>query len=210
VPDQFYDVATGKVNEEKFSEHLNAQAARIAADDSRKLSLPQTAEAYKTELPADFKPPEGVEFTFNQNDPLLAQAKATALELGIPQEGFSKLLSLYAGAQVASATQIQAAKNAEIAKLGAAGPARVTAVTTYLESTLGKTDGAQLASRMFTADDVRIMEKLVARVASQGTAGFDNRHRNVDQPGKVDSATYEKMSYSEKKEYANKFAGTAH
>ena len=67
-------------------------AARIAAEDSRKLTLPQTADAYKVELPADFKPPEGVKFAFQADDPLLSQARSVAHELGIPQEGFSKLL----------------------------------------------------------------------------------------------------------------------
>jgi hypothetical protein len=192
------------VNEEKFAEHLNAQAARLAAEDSRLLSLPQTPEAYKTELPADFKAPEGVTFQFNENDPLLAQAKAVAHELKIPQEGFNKLLGLYAGAQVATEAQVQAARSQEIAKLGPAGPARVTAVQTFLKSTIGDEAGNQIVARLFTASDVQAMEKLVARFASQGSAGFSQQHRDVS-VGRVDQAAYEKMSYTERKAYAAQF-----
>ena len=59
---------------------------------------------------------------------------------------------------------------------------------------------------MFTASDVQAMEKLVAKFASQGAAGFSQQHRDVTQAGKVDEATYNRMSYTEKKEYAAKFS----
>lgn len=205
MPEQFFDPSTGKVIEDKFSEHLNAMTARLAAEDSRILSLPQTAEAYKVELPGDFKAPPGVEFKFNENDPLLAQAKSLAHEMKIPQESFSKLLGLYAGAQVATEAQVQAARNAEVGKLGTTGPARVTAVTTFLKSMIGDEQGGMLASRMFTAADVTAMEKLVARFSSQGSAGFSQQHRDVQPQGRVDQATYDKMSYTERKDYAARF-----
>lgn len=205
MPEQFFDAATGKVNEEKFAEHLNSMTAAQAAAESKRLALPQTPEAYQVALPADFKVPDGIEFKFDDTDPLLAQARSVAHELGIPQEGFSKLLGLYAGSQVQQAAQVQAARTAEVNKLGPTGPARVDAVTTFLKATLGDTEGAQIASRMFTASDVQIFEKLVSKFASQGAAGFSQQHRDVTAAGKVTPEAYEKMSYSEKKEYSAKF-----
>ena len=205
MPEQYFDPATGKVDEAKFAEHLNAQSARLAAEDSRLLTLPQTAEAYEAKLPADFKPPEGITFQFDANDPLMAQAKAIAHELKIPQEGFSKLLGIYAGAQVSTEAQIQTAKNAEISKLGPTGPARVGVIQTFLKSMIGEAEGTQLAARMFTASDVQAMEKLVARFASQGSAGFSQQHRDVQPQGRVDQAAYDKMTYTEKKDYAARF-----
>lgn len=193
------------MKEKEFSEHINAQTARIAAEDSRKLSLPATPEAYKVELPQDFKLPPGIEFKFDDADPALGEARKIAHQLGIPQDGFAKLLGVYAAAQVNSTAQVETARAAEVAKLGATGPARVGAITTFLKATLGDNDGAQIASRMFTAADVTIMEKLVAKFASQGTGTFSQQHRDVSAPGKVDQAAYDKMSYSEKKEYAAKF-----
>lgn len=209
VPEQFYDATTGKVNEEKFAEHVNAQTARIAAEESKRLTLPQTPEAYQAALPADFKAPEGIKFEFEQNDPLLAQAKAIAHELGIPQEGFSRLLGLYAGARVGEAAQVATARTAEVAKLGPTGPARVDAIGTFFKATLGESEGAQLLSRLFTASDVQIAEKLVAKFASQGAGGFSQQHRDVTAAGKVTAEQYEKMSYSEKKDYAAKHSQAA-
>lgn len=195
------------MKDKEFTDHLSAQTARIAADESRKLALPQTPEAYKIALPADFKAPEGIDFKFDENDPLLAQARSVMHDIDhgkiSGQDAFSKLLGLYAGAQVNTEAQVQAARNAEVAKLGPTGTARVTAVTTFLKATLGDADGAMIASRMFTAADVQAMEKLVGKFASQGTANFSQQHRDHS-VGKVDQATYDRMSYSEKKEYAAK------
>ncbi len=191
----------------EFSEHLNAQTARIAADESRRLALPQTPEAYKIALPADFKAPEGIDFKFDDTDPLLAQARSVMHDIDqgklSGQDAFSKLLGLYAGAQVNTEAQVQAARTAEVGKLGPTGSARVGAVTTFFKAMLGDAEGAQFASRMFTASDVQIAEKLVAKFASQGTANFSQQHRDHS-VGKVDQATYDAMSYGEKKEYAAK------
>lgn len=206
VPETFWDAAGGKVKEKEFSDHLNGLTTRVAAEDSRKLSLPATPGDYKVEIPQDFKPPAGIEFKFDDADPVLAEARNVAHALGISQEGFSKLLGLYASAQVNSASQVQAAQSAEIAKLGPTGPARVTAIETFFGGILGNPDeGKRIAARMFTADDVTRMEKVVARFASQGGALFSQQHRD-HAPPRMDSAAYEKLTYSEKKEYAAKFS----
>jgi hypothetical protein len=191
---------------EELVAKFNEYAVRVAADESRKLSLPSAPEAYKTELPADFKAPEGVKYEFKADDPLLAQARTIAHELGIPQEGFSKLLGLYAGSQVASAQEVTTARNAEIAKLGATGPARVDAVTTVFKGLLGDADGTLIASRMFTARDVEVMEKLVSRITSQGSASFKGTGREAPTPqGRVTDEQYKAMSPAQRLDYARKF-----
>ncbi len=209
MPEQYWDAAGGKLISDKFGEHVNAMTARLAAEDSRRLTLPQTPEAYAIKLPDDFKAPEGIEVKFNENDPLLAQAKGVMHEIDqgklSGQAAFSKLLALYAGAQVSSEAQITTARNAEIAKLGTTGPARVDAITTFLKAQLGEADGLRVASRMFLAADVAAMEKLVAKFASQGSGNFSQQHRDVQQAGRVDQATYDKMSYSQKMDYARQF-----
>lgn len=207
LDEKFWDKESGKVKDKEFSEHINAQTARIAADESRRLSLPQNPEAYQVALPKDFKAPEGTEFKFNENGPLLAQLKTEAHAQGLTQEGFSKLLGIYAGVQIGEAQAVQTAKNAEVAKLGPAGPSRVDAVTTFLKATLGDAEGGQIASRMFTASDVQIMEKLVARFASQGTASFSQQHRDTQAP-QISDADWNKMSYSAQKEHAAKYGNS--
>lgn len=204
VPDKYWNADKG-VDHTAWSKDFNEHVAFKAAEDSKRLSLPQTPDAYKAELPADFKTPEGVKFEFKQDDPLLAQAKTMAHGMGISQENFSKLLGLYAGAQVGTQQEINTARNAEVAKLGAAGTSRVTAITTFFKATLGDADGAQLASRMFTAHDIEIAEKLVARFASQGGGSFSASGRQPDVGNKIDNATWDKMTYTEKKEHAARF-----
>lgn len=200
------------MNEEKFAEHINAQTARLAAEDSRRLTLPQTPEAYQVALPTDFKMPEGLEFKFDDKDPLMAQARGVMHDIDqgklSGQEAFSKLLGLYAGVRVGEAAQVATARNAEVAKLGPTGTARVDAIGTFFKATLGDAEGQQLLSRLFTASDVQIAEKLVAKFASQGAGGFSQQHRDVTAAGKVTPEVYEKMSYSEKKEYSAKFPQT--
>lgn len=193
-------------DEAALSAHFNQILARDAAAQSKVLSLPQTADAYKAELPADFKAPEGVPFSFNEADPLLAQARTIAHELGIPQEGFSKLLGLYAGAQVQTAQQVAAAKNAEVAKLGATGPARIDALDTFFKSYLGEAEGKTLMSRMFTAGDVAVAEKLVAKISNQGGAQFRQTGREPPtQQGKVSEEQFAKMSAAERLDYSRRF-----
>lgn len=177
-----------------------------AADDVRKATLPATPEAYKIELPADFRTPVGVDFKFDANDPLLAQFKAQAHADDMSQDAFSKTLGLYASAKIAEEAQITNARNAEIAKLGSTAPARVDAVINFLtgiDTTNDKRDAKALAGMLVTAGHVEAFERLITRFTSQGAASFSQSHRDVD-TGKVDQATYDRMSYSEKKAYAEK------
>lgn len=184
--------------------------ARIAAEDSRRLALPQKPDDYKIALPADFKPPEGVDYKFNDADPNLAQARAVMHDIDTGkisgQEAFSKLLGLYAGAQVADQAKITAARTAEVSKLGANGTARVTAVTTFFKSFLGEAEGTQLASRMFTASDIQIAEKLIQKVSSQGGAPFRSNGREPPEPaGRVSQEVYDKMTPAQRLDYSRSF-----
>lgn len=199
LPETFFDPATGpKVDDirKAFTERDELRAFK-AAEDSRKLTLPQKPEDYKLELPADFKAPEGVTVQFDEKDPLIAQARQAAQELGIDQAGFSRLLALHAGAIAGEQQQIDAAKAAEIAKLGPAGPARVTAISTWLES-IG---APELKEAMWTANLITGFEKQMARFRSQGSAGFSQTGRDAadSKPSEEEYATWD---YNEKRTYA--------
>jgi hypothetical protein len=165
------------------------------------LSLPPTPDDYKVELPQDFKTPEGVNFRFKDGDPLLAQARVMAHEMGISQQHFSRLLSLYAGAQVSEQQTINTARAAEIAKLGATATARVDAIGSWLNA---KGVGP-LMSMIANSAHVQMFEKLITDSMRQGGAPFSAGGRiPPEAPGKVDDATYDKMSYTEKKAYAER------
>ena len=197
-------------DEKAFATFVNEHVAFKAADDVKRLTLPQTPDAYKVELPVDFKPPEGVEFKFKTDDPLLSQARTMAHQMRIAQDNFSKLLGLYAGAQVATQQQIQTARNAEIAKLGATGSARVTAINTWLDA-MGVSG---LQGRVFTAGDVQAFESLITKFSSQGGGSFRQTGREVQQEGRLPAGAegekiWNSWSYSQQKEYAEKFTPKA-
>jgi hypothetical protein len=58
----------------------NVLAARLAAEDSRKLTAPKAVEEYTPTLPADFQVPQGIEYKLNAQDPAFIAARQFALE----------------------------------------------------------------------------------------------------------------------------------
>jgi hypothetical protein len=180
---------------------LQEAVAAKALETSRKLTLPQSPDAYEIRLPDQFVPPEGVTFEFNNDDPLLARAREVAHARGIDQEGFSELLGIYAGAQVQDQATVKAARDAEVAKLGPAGPARVDAVLNWTKGMVGVPAAQALSQMLVTAAHVQAFESLMKKFSSQGAGGFSQQHR--DQPdGRMSNEEYERLSYEEKREYS--------
>lgn len=207
IPESHWDATANKVRDDKaLATHFNEILTRDAAEQSRRLSLPTKPEEYKAELPGDFKAPEGVEYKFNADDPLLAQARAIAHESGLSQEKFSKLLAVYAGSQVASQQAVQTARNAEIAKLGATGPAQIDALSTFYKGFLGEAEGKLVMSRIFTAADVTLHNKLVAKITQQGGAAFKGGGREPPPvPGVKSREEIAKMTPAQRLDYNQKF-----
>jgi hypothetical protein len=199
LPESFADPSA-------FRASYDELAAFKAADTVRRSTLPPSPNDYKAELPADFKVPDGVAFQFNAADPLLAQAQTVAHQAGLSQEQFSQLLGIYAGGQVSSQQQIVTARNAEIQKLGATGPARVDALTTFFRGYLGEADGNAVMARAFTAADVARLERLVGKISSQGGAAFRSNGREPpQQPGRLSSEQIARLSPAERLDYSRQF-----
>lgn len=180
---------------------LNDKTAKLAVEESRRLTLPTEPAGYKIELPADFKAPEGVTFEFRADDPLLAQAQQLAHAKGIDQETFSQMLGLYAGAQVQDQSVITAAKTAEIGKLGVNGPARVDAVTTWLKS-VGGADAEILVKTLDfapVAATVVAFENMMRKFAGGG--GFTQQHREAPSTKPTDEE-FNSWSYADQREYS--------
>lgn len=204
VPDSYWDTTANalKVDPTVLARDLKERddlKAFKATEDSRRLTLPQNADGYKIELPADFKPPEGVTFQFKADDPLLVQAKALAHQSGMSQDNFSKMLSVYAAAQVQDQATISAAKQAEITKLGVNGPARVDAVTAWLKGVGGP--DAEILCRTLdfapVAGTVMAFERLMQKFSSQGGSGFTQNGRT--QPDDTKIPGYDKMSFEQRR-----------
>ena len=189
-----------------FRASYDELAAFKAADQVRRSTLPPSPTDYKAELPSDFKVPDGISFTFNQNDPLLAQARSAAHEAGLTQDQFSRLLGIYAGGQVSSQQQIQTARNAEVAKLGTTGPSRIDALTTFFRSYLGEADGNAVMARAFTAADVQRLEKLVGKITAQGGAPFRGNGREPpSEPGRLSAEQIAKLTPAQRLDYSRQW-----
>jgi hypothetical protein len=189
-----------------FRASYDELAAYKAGQEVRRSTLPPSPNDYKAELPADFKAPDGISYSFNANDPLLAQAQAVAHEAGLSQEQFSKLLGIYAGSQVSSQQQIQTARNAEIQKLGAAGPSRIDALTTFFRSYLGEAAGKRRMERIFTAQDVQDAETEVSKITSQGGAPFRGNGREPPTaPGRLSSEQIARLTPAQRLDYSRQW-----
>jgi hypothetical protein len=168
-------------------------ATRIAAEDVRKGSLPQTAEAYKVELPADFKPPAGIDFKLDTSNPALGQLKAVAHKHGLTQDAVNELIGVYAGAEVGTEARIKDAAAKEVTKLGPSGPARVDAVTRFMDGS----DLGVLKSTLVTAAQVEAWERHITKLTSQGGAQFSQSHRAAPESNPIPN--YENMSFEQRR-----------
>lgn len=181
--------------------------ARLAADDLRRASLPPDPNGYKIELPADFKVPEGVTFKFNDADPNLAGLKTLAHEYGIPQEAVSKMLGLYAGAQVGQASTIETARLAEIAKIGPTATARIDAIERFWDAKIGAGDGKAVTGRLFTAADVQREERRIAKLMGGGDSTFTGGNREPPPgAGRKSEAEVQAMTPAQRLDYARQFS----
>lgn len=176
-----------------------------AAEDAKRLSLPATPKDYRLDLPKDLKLPAGVAVTFNEADPVLApvldQARNWAKANNLTQEQFSQALGLHAAAKAHEQAVINAAATGERDKLGAAGSARVDAVSRWIRAQGGDDLARPVLATLVTSKQVEFFEQLIQRATSQGVGSFSQKHRDID-TGKLDNAAYEKLSYTQKKEYA--------
>lgn len=177
---------------------------RDAAEQVRRAALPQKPEDVKIELPKDFQIPQGIEFKLDPSKPEFGKLQAAAVKHGFSQEAISDLVGVYAETIVGSEATLAAAKAAEVAKLGANGPARVTALGTFFDG-IG---APELKQMLVTAPIVQAAEKLVAKFSSQGAASFSQAHRVPNDGQKVTEDQWAKMSDAQKIDYARQFPQT--
>lgn len=173
---------------------------RDAAEQVRKAALAQKPEDVKIELPKDFQLPQGVEFKLDATKPEFSKLQAAAVKHGLTQDAVTDLVGVYAETLVGSESTIAAAHAAEIAKLGANGPARVTALGTFFDG-IGAGDLKQM---LVTAGMVQAAEKLVAKFSSQGVSTFSQAHREPGQSGaRPTEEQWSQMTPAQRMDYTN-------
>jgi hypothetical protein len=205
IPDSYWDAEknTLKLDPVALAKDLKERdelKTFKAAEDVKAASRPQKADDYKLELPADFKPPAGVEFKLDTANPALGQLKAVAHKHGLSQDAVNEILGVYAGDKVGGEAAIATARAAEIAKLGTSAPARVDAVVNWLtgiDSSADKGDAKALAGMLVTARHVEAFERIITRLTNQGTAAFSQQHREA--PDAKEIPGFKDMSFEQKR-----------
>lgn len=165
LPEDQWDATAGKP---KFDVSAVLQSHQQAAE--RAAQVPADPSAYKAELPADLKLPEGVKFEPAADDPLLIEARTWAKENGLSQAQFSQLLGLWAKMEVAAHEAATNAAKAEKAALGAKADERIGTVTTFLK-TLPADQFEALKGVVTSAKAVEAIENLMTRVSGQVLPG---------------------------------------
>ncbi len=200
VPAQF------KGKPEEFGREFAKDRAAQAAEQIRKNANPQNPDAYELKTSKAFKPPEGVQFNINANDPLWSQARAWAHKNGLSQQAFEEGIDLIAGRDVGSEQTFAQQRNAEMAKLGTTATARIDALGTWMGALIGEQGAKTLGTMLVSAAIVQEFEKLASKFTTQGAAPFSQAHRvEPNQPGRVSDDDYNRMSQAERWEYARSF-----
>jgi hypothetical protein len=206
APEAFWDATKGELKGADLRKTFDDLTAFKAAADSKQLSVPKPNE-YKLEFAKDYVLPQGTEWKWDENSPLLTQVREFASASGMNQDTFSKLLGLHAASRINEDQSFATAKAAEVAKLGENANARVDSVKTWLKAMGGEhfNDLARVLDMAPTASTVRGLETLMQRYVSQGGASFNGAHREPIIPGKLSDAEYGKLTYAERIDYAAKF-----
>lgn len=163
----------------------------------RKATLPASPTEYKTDLPANFEMPAGIKVEFDEADPLLTDARNWAHGKGFSQSDFSELVGIYATAKAKEAAFINTAAAAEVAKLGANGTQRVTALETWMRGMVGDKLASHMRGMLVTADIVKGWELIQQKFSSQGAASFSQAGRDTPDGNKIPG--YDKMSFEQKR-----------
>jgi hypothetical protein len=200
--------ARHKFGEMEFSEQeLREFLTAKGEAELRKATLPATPNDYVPALPENFKLPDGVDFKVDAADPMLADARNWAHSRGMDQSAFSELIGIYATSKAKEQALYNTAAAAEVAKLGANGVQRVSAIDVWLRGQLGDDLAAPVRSVLVTEKIVRAWETVIQKFQSQGVASFSQAHREPGNAGggRVSDEQYAKMTSGERLDYARGF-----
>lgn len=178
---KYWDGSTGL----KIADYLKDSLPVLSAHAARQAAIPEKPEGYELKLPEDFKPPQGVEIKFDDKDPRIPLARTVAKELGLGQDGFSKLLALDAQIQLHADQALQAVITAESAKLGDKFPARKAAVEAFLTANVGEDGLKALMPQVRSAAAFEALEKLIAKAAATGVPGSEGSPPAPPKPAEV-------------------------
>ena len=169
---------------EYLESDIRSALAHKLESDARAAALPQSPDKYDVKLPGDFKAPEGANFEFNKDDPLLARARELAHKRGLSQEEFSDFLGVYAASRIGEQQTLQTAREAQKAQLGSAADSRIAAIDTWLHARVGqKADLIVSQLKVYpVASMVEAFEGIMREFSNQGSAPYSGNNRADPDP----------------------------
>ena len=159
LSDTYWDDAAG-VKPEAFSRLAELEAA----DAARRAGVPETPDKYALTLADPIVGLDGKPVEIDGNDPLAQAVLPVLHELGVPQEGVSKLLSAFAAQEIAAANEQSAYVANEQQKLGAAHKERTAAIHAAVTAQVGTEAAEAIRLSMGSAAAVIALEALVSKV----------------------------------------------
>ena len=195
-----------------FGKHYSELATRDAAEQIRRQTLPKTVDEVTLDLPKDFVLPQGMsEYKIDMTAPEMAMFKEIAVRRGLDATTRSELLGALAAKDVREHQAYEAARIADLAKLGATATQRITSLQTFFRGILGEKHANALNAGMYGSAIVEAFEDLATKFSSQGAAPFSQAHREpITAPGKVSEEQYQAMSFAERLDYVRSHNKTAH
>lgn len=181
--EEYFDGDTGQIKFDDFGKHYGELLAKHKSEAERLAAYPQKVEDLTIEpvLGEGEKLPDGV--TFDASNPLYAGFRQFVFDNKLDPKLAGTMLGMYAKSQVADVAAINARVDEESRKLGANGPARITAVQTALEGHIGKDLAGAVMAGVFRADQVQALEKVVLALANGGSANLSgNGHEQEPEP----------------------------
>lgn len=183
LSDAFWDTEKNEVKLNDLLADHGTLSKYKSEMDAKFTARPESMDKYELRIPDSVTLPDGVTFEFDQDSPLVKSARQMAFDAGMGQEGFDSLVATYLDEKLQtyskSETEAQEAYQAELVKLGERGKERVSAVESYLKSTLTDTEYTAIRGVATTAEGVAAIEKLMGNARDvapklQGAGGADN------------------------------------
>lgn len=210
LSEQFWDPEAGQIKGSDLKAHLDELAAFKAGEDSRRAAAPENADGYQLQLPKDLELPEGIEFQFDENDPMVGLGRQIAHAVGLDQAGFEKLmLKPFIEARVAGMKAEQerdaAAVEAQNKALGPKADDRRAAVENWISAKLGVEFHDVFKHILPVAKAVEGFERLMRLGSSGGMPGFTQTGRSGGNAA-LSEEEYQKLSPAERLVHARRAA----
>jgi hypothetical protein len=169
APEVRYDFVLDKYRADGRSEaeSLELQAKSYAELQSKFGAFTGAPEAYEVSL-SDELIEAGVQLI--DDDPMLANAQELAKELNMSQEGFGRLVNMYAEMQLAEHKAMEDQKAAEMAALGPNANQRIEGINNWIDANMDAETAEGLRGLVQSAAGINAVEQLIARTGKAPVA----------------------------------------